>query len=234
MALTLTMTDQADGTGATATIAGAGVADTVTVYTQSFDGDLGAGTWATAGTRVGDGTVDATLSTGHYFAYCKDADEVSPVVYFVVTDGVKAVAQQIDEAVQAKLRLIGLDDIDNDRIVIRDVATDRNLERPCIVVSPIRQVMDPLAGVLHQNDVVYSEQVTIFAADNQANESGAKYKLWLQQIARAFRDQELTGVTEVNRCEVVPGPTVPTAYWSDNKYVGALVLKFTTRETRGL
>lgn len=68
MALTLTIVDQADGTGATATIAGSGGL-AMTVYTQTFSGDLGAGVWTVSGTRTGDGDVDLSLAAGHYFAY---------------------------------------------------------------------------------------------------------------------------------------------------------------------
>ena len=235
MALTLTITDQADGTGATATVAGSG-GGLVTIHTQSFAGVLGAGTWASTATKMGDGTADLALTTGHYFAYCDSAGVVAPVVYFAVTDGVASVCQRIEEAVQARLRLIGLAGIANADIVIRDVPTDRNLTtHPCIVVSPVRPTMDGTASVLHKNDVVYAERVSIFAVDNQsAEDNGDTYRLWIEQIARAFRSQRLSGVSEVFHCEVVPGMTIPPLDWLANRYVGEVVLKFTARETSGL
>ena len=126
MALTLTIADQADGTGATATVAGS-LGAAVTVYTDSFDGELGTGAWTSSATRTGDGTADLVLATGHHFAYAVAGALVSPVVYFTVTDGVAAVCQRIDEAVQARLRLIGLAGIANADIVVREVPTDRNI-----------------------------------------------------------------------------------------------------------
>src|SRR5690349_3103919 len=71
---TLTLVDNADGTGAVATVAGGAVAAVNTLYVQPFSGVLGAGSWTSQGSRTGDGAIAVSLTTsGHYFAQLKSA-----------------------------------------------------------------------------------------------------------------------------------------------------------------
>jgi len=234
MALTLTITDLADGTGATATIAGSSGANTV--YTQAFDGDLGSGAWTSGGTRSGDGDVTLSLAAGHYFAYVVNAGVASPVVYLVVTTGASSVVKQILDAVQARLRLIAYSDIDAANIEIREIRTDENMELPCCIVSESQLAvgMNPKDGPLSRDDVVYPIDVAFFAASNRSHLDIGQHTLWLERAAKAFRNQRLSGVVTVTKCEVTPGIPVDRDAWVSNKFVGALTLKFTSRETRGL
>jgi ATP-dependent DNA helicase RecQ len=99
---------------------------------------------------------------------------VSPAVYFVVTDGVAAVQQRIDEAVQARLRLIGLAGIANDDIVIREVPTDRNLTvRPCVVVSPLIALMH---DQLRAADSIGIRAATLTSVDTNQAETVARFR----------------------------------------------------------
>jgi hypothetical protein len=66
---TLTASDNGDGTGAVATIAGSTAGSMNRVYTVSAAG----GSWTLAGTRTGDGVVALALSAGVYFAYVSSA-----------------------------------------------------------------------------------------------------------------------------------------------------------------
>src|SRR5262245_20526508 len=99
MALSLTLSDLADGTGATATVAGADNA-TVTVYTMA----AGASSWTSSGSRTGNGTLALSLSPNYYFGYAQGtvsgSPAVSPVTGLVaVTSGTQAVADQVLDAV---------------------------------------------------------------------------------------------------------------------------------------
>lgn len=66
---TLTAADNADGTGAVATIADSDAGTTNRVYVANAVG----GTWTLAGTRTGDGIVALSLAVGVYFAYATSA-----------------------------------------------------------------------------------------------------------------------------------------------------------------
>ena len=60
--------DNADGTGLTATVSGAGSTEVVRIYTAPFSGahNLPAD-WMERGNRVGNGTVSVAVGPGHYF-----------------------------------------------------------------------------------------------------------------------------------------------------------------------
>lgn len=66
----LSVVDQRDGTGATATISGADVGATETVYVAALAGTPGNLGFASVGSRSGDGDVDLALADGAYIAYC--------------------------------------------------------------------------------------------------------------------------------------------------------------------
>src|SRR5215831_5694130 len=73
MAISLTITDNLDGTGGVATITGSNPASTNTLYSAPFPG-IGDKTmveqvWTLVGTRTGDGTIpipSATVPLGYY------------------------------------------------------------------------------------------------------------------------------------------------------------------------
>jgi hypothetical protein len=220
MAVTLTIVDKADGTGATATIAGS--TGTNTVYAQDFGGDLGTGLWVSKGTRSGDGTVSLSLAVGHYFAYVSGA-AVSPVVY-----------KRIRDAVVARLKLLGLAGIVNKNIVGREIRIQRDLALPCCVVSYGTPSMDLRAGVLSLDEVVYPIDVAFFDKDNESHDKDGTYTLWEEKAAKGFRNQRLTGVSEVFNCAVTPGPAIDFEAWKSNEFLGALTLKFSSRESRGI
>lgn len=231
MALQVSVDDNEDGTGAVVTITGA--SGTVEVWSQPCSGEIGLtenDVWTLSGTRSGNGTVDFEANAGHYFIYATDASGASPVVYCTVTDGVAAVYYRILLAVQAKIRLLGLSGIVNSNIVLREVAIDRELTLPAIAIAPYRPTMSATGGVLGFNDKVYGVLVAFYAADNQSHAHTGTYSKWMQQVENAFHNKRLTGVSEVITAEVTPGDAIPLEVWKANKYMGLILLKFTSRE----
>lgn len=68
---TLALSDNADGTGAVASIAGSSAGSTNAVYTSPVPTGSGALVWSLGGTRTGDGAVPLSLNDGYYLAYCE-------------------------------------------------------------------------------------------------------------------------------------------------------------------
>lgn len=73
---TLSVSDNADGTGGVATISGS-QGGTVTVYSLSQFGT----TWTSRGTRTGDGTVTLALADGWYWWYAEESSIKSNLVF---------------------------------------------------------------------------------------------------------------------------------------------------------
>ncbi|MEX0675965.1 MAG: DNRLRE domain-containing protein [Pirellulales bacterium] len=240
----LTVTDHGDDTGATATISGAAAQSDNTVYVQSFGGDLGGGAWSVGGSVEGNGDVPLDLPTGHYFAYVVSSlgeiQAVSAVHYFVVTDGLESIHTRCLAAVQARIRLLALDGLANERVVIEKLPAGRNLTSgvglPAVILSPHRAAMPAAAGTNSLDDVHYDVLVAIFDRDNQEPTLQAnldRHLLWRQQIARAFRNQRLGGVSEVINSEVEPAEGLLDEAWKRELMTSAVVVRFTSRETRG-
>ena len=249
MPITATYTDQQDGTGVTLTIAGSQVTDTHVAYTQSFSGGLGlAGTWTNSGSRTGNGTIDLSLTDGHYFGYVLTSivdPEVTMaltgVEYFVSSDGTDSVHYRCLDAVRSRILLCNLEDLADASVVIRQLPSDRGFDDgtydlPGIVISQIGvENQNPAEGTNIRDDVQYPVTITILAGSNQdlvTNQE--KYLKWREQINRALRNQRLTGVDEVYRVTVTPGPiTSPNAHWN-NYYHSQLIVRCVSREVRGL
>lgn len=231
--------DDEDGTGGTVTVSASYASSTNTIYYQSFSGTLGTGTWTSAGSRTGNGTVSVTLSAGHYLMYCRsvmgDESADSVVHYVQVTSGDESVEYQCLQAIQARIAALTLTGIDAEDIIVREVPTERNVTLPAIVVAPQRSTHALRGGTNYSDEIIYGVYVAIFAADNQALATNtASYTKWLQQIAKAFRGQRLSAVTESVICTVEPVATVPWGDWINNLFAGGMLVKCTCRETRGL
>lgn len=242
MPTTYTYADQGDGTGVTLTIAGGGAGDSHTAYVQAFSGGLGSsGTWASGGSRIGNGTIDLALTNGHYFGYVSSAGVSSSVEYFVSTGSTTSVHYRCLDAVRARILLCNLEDLADASVVIRQLPSDRGFDDgtydlPGIVISQIGvENQSPSEGTNIRDDVQYPVTITILAGGNQdlvTNQE--KYLKWREQINRALRNQRLTGVDEVYKVTVTPGPiTSPNAAWN-NYYHSQLIIRCVSREVRGI
>lgn len=84
--------DNADGTGATATITGSSAGSTNQVYTAPWAAAGNDLTWTLAATRTGDGAVSLSLADGYYVAKCESVLSSLPALVsneptFQVTGG---------------------------------------------------------------------------------------------------------------------------------------------------
>ncbi|HEX3725834.1 MAG TPA: hypothetical protein VHV08_06310 [Pirellulales bacterium] len=243
----LAVSDHGDNTGATATISAAALASTNIINVQSFRGDVGTGPWQMAGTVIGNGTTSLALAAGHYFAYAASSVDqntaVSSVVYFVVSDGLEALHSRCLTAVQARIGSLALPGLPSENIVVHKLPLERRLgptstsALPAVIISPRRTAMPPAGGTNNLDDVDYDVLVAILDRDNREPTLAAnldRHLLWRQQIARAFRNQRLSGVAEVINAAVEPAEGLLEEAWKRELMVSALLLRFTSRETRGM
>ena len=250
---TLSVADAADGTGGTATIADSTSTALNEVFTQAVDGELGTAAWTLEGSRTGDGTVTITADKGYYWVYCRstqetesgsdsggtDEVEVSNFVYQVFTSGSDAVMDQCLVAVQAGIQGLTLDGVDNSNVVIHKVPDDEAViddqVKQAILIAPGgAETMNPLDGVNCQDDVGYPVFVGMVAADNQdQTKDRGKFLLWREKVARAFRNQRLTGVAEVYTCQIETRDIVAPAFFAKNKFVSTMIVRCISRENRG-
>jgi hypothetical protein len=247
-AATLAVTDNADNTGGVATVSGGDAGATNTVYSQRVDGELGAATWTSRGSRAGNGTITlaigGTLTAGYYWwrvqSVTAGGSAESNLVYQPLSDGSSAVLYRCLTAVQARIQGLGLSGIANASVVIRQAPLDRHFKSgdlvlPGVVLAPVlTEQMNTTAGTNTRDDVGYPIGCFILAAGNQAIAPTAAHYKWREQIARAFRNQKLPGVSEVWSCVVEPAAINDPGAWERNLYVSAMVLRFFAREVRGI
>lgn len=245
---TYTFSDNDDGTGITVTIAGGGASDTHIAYYQAFTGGLGAsGTWTSGGTRTGNGAIALSVTDGHYLGYVESTASgvmaLSTVQYLLSSTAATSVHYRCLTAVQARIIAASLSGMTAANVKVRKLPSDRGMDSddgtysyPAVIVSSMGiENQQAGSGTNIRDDVDYPVIVSILAADNQdLYTNHEKYLKWREQINRAFRQQRLSGVTEVHRCLVQPGPiTSPAAFWN-NVYHSSLVIRCFSREIRGI
>lgn len=242
---TLSIVDNGDDTGATATLADGDSDATHTVYTRRVDGEFNTGTWTSSGSRTGNGTVAlSSLVAGYYWGYATavspDNGEVATAAqFFQVTTGADAVHFRCLEAAQAKVITLGLAGLADDSVIVRKFPIDQGLGAdgvalPAVILSPRRE-REANTGGNDLDDIEYPVEVSILKADNQSVTSAIDtYTKWREQIYRAFRWQRLPGVNEVYTCKVEPGTSIVPSAWQNNLLASVLTLRFTSREVRGI
>ncbi|HEX3993136.1 MAG TPA: hypothetical protein VHX39_18340, partial [Acetobacteraceae bacterium] len=250
----LTVADNGNGSGAAASISGTISTSRVTVYVATFGGQPGSSGWNAVGIRAGNGGMALSVPVGHYFGYASALDAnggtaASPVNYVTVTNGSQAIAYQCLTAAQARIQSLLLPNLDGANVVVRKLPIDRYLGPgqstglPAILLTPVTEQMPPAEGVNSKDDVLYGVLCTIVDADNQEPTLTANlplFTLWRQSIARAFRCQRLNGVASFDgtnpiiNASVEPADQLIPAAWTANLYASALLLRFVSREPRGL
>jgi hypothetical protein len=243
MALTLIITDNADGTGSVATIAGAVISDTVTLYASAWTGEMKSYPMSSVGTRTGDGTIavatPGTLALGFYVwqaVVTTGTPQVSNVYYQNVTSPAIAVHDLIMDCVQERIRSLNLTDIPANQIfkrwfprVIEGAET-----LPLVMMSPTLRETYPVR-LLNQDDVGYPVVVCIVAKQNLGESVEMNRNLlWRERIAKALRSQRLPGVLSVLTCEIEYDTVADEDAALKQHFLSAIVFRFVNREDRGL
>lgn len=240
MPVTLTITDNGDQTG-TATIAGGNVAATNTLYYATFTG-TGSYSWASFGSKVGDGTIAITALTGYYLwqveSVLAGATTVSQVAYqSILPSSTDTLHLRILEAVVARLQQLTLTGMAPVRVSKKWYPRFlRNVEAiPFCQVCPVGDEEDH-SQTTNQEDYAYPVVVVLGSAqdgDGVAN-MGRNLK-WRNQIKRALAGQRLTGLTEVWDYKMKKSPVIADLeQYQKGIWVSVLAFEFTSRESRGL
>lgn len=232
--MTLAVADNEDGTGATATITGSsGGANTI--YAQRVTGEIGSGSFASVGSRTGDGTVSLALAKGYWFAYCLTAPAtISDLAYFAVTDGDDAVADRVFQGAKSRLQLLALPF--TTRVYDVSEIADPSVTYPCTLITTQDGQQTNEKALNGRDD--WGWPVVVLIRDVVAKfdqEQRSKFRLWRQAVTRAFVNQRLPGLPESVICRVAPGALlrrVPNG--PPNVLETELTIRAVTREVRGL
>lgn len=240
MALSLTVTDAADGTGGTATVSGAS-GGTTTIYRSAFDGTMKAYAWTSVGTVAGSGSL-AVVTVGYWVWLAINVDAgvttVSNLYYQNLSDATDAVHYNILEAVKVRVQSIGLTGIDDAKYHVRWIPRPlQNVDGkpPYIFICPIGVEQDA-SVLMAQDDIGYPVGVFMVDGCDGATTINMERDLqWREQIAKALRNQRLPGVEPtLFNCKIEYGGIVDVSAFMKNYIVSALIFRFFVREQRGL
>lgn len=259
---TLDFLDAADGTGGALTISGSTSGATNTFYTQPLDsswyGDQG---WTSRGSRSGNGDIAVSLAPGLYMGYVHSTSgvesNVSLPLQFRASEERESIYYQILKSAQARIKLLNLNEINNSSIVawkmpltravsaLTSTATGKKATFPVVMLTTMdAETINADAGTNARDDIGYPVGVAMVSLlegeyakrpEYDHLETGHdRHLLWRERIRKAFLNQRLPGVREVNRCVVEPRVPQIAGLLGDNLEGSAMVLRFFTRETRGL
>ncbi len=252
MSLSLSITDNADGTGATATIAGADSATTATVYVSLVNQGNNPLAWVSAGSRSGNGTVSLPVLPSYYFAYCAGtvsaAAALTPPIIFLASYASESVQQQVEMAILAKIQTLTLTglatppgNLPSSRIMRFDTPMTDDLiplvgTLPAIIVAPAGEAAETVKPVVNARDDIGWPVNVIILANFAPRQQGYadSIKRWREQIFRAVRFQRLPTVAEVYT--VIPEPKAILT-WKPPLYdyvFSALTFRAMGRDYRGV
>lgn len=247
MAVTISVTDSADGGNAVATISGATGANTVNVNYVPATLTPGALTTTLGGTRSGDGTVSLALgSVGNWFVWATEHNLFTITVsnfwsLQTTLAGASSVYYSILAAVRSQIQALNLTGIANN-VVLKKLPTtdDFNIGAvytwPACVVAPgvgLRETMYREGSTNMSNDLGYPVSVVLLDNDNRSQSASFdRDLLWRQKIVRQFEHKALAGVSDVYLCRVEPETVLQPAAWLNNVWASAITLRFFTRESR--
>jgi hypothetical protein len=259
----LTVTDNADDTGAVATVSGAAVGANVALYRSVIDGKmLTSPAFAFIAARVGSGTIPAPGPKGFYwwFAASHEGDygeilteddfpiltedggliltgggqkEISNMVYQNVTDGAEAVHERCLAAVQNRAVLLLAGRSHIESIVRQQKPSDLNVTLQSIVVTTWDLQQSDEGGTNAHDDI--GRRVRILIATNDVNDltSEARWHKDREILFRGFHNQRLPGVDEVSYCIAEPSTVAAEDPNKTTYTLGSLDLLFRCREPRG-
>jgi hypothetical protein len=228
MPLSVTFTDNADGTGATATISGtAGAA--VEVFAQVVN----AGGWSPVGSRTGDGPVPVTTPVGLRWGYARTAaEQTAPVPFAVTGGGGLALATRCRDAVQATVLTFALEGCRG--VIEKPYPDPANADFPVVWVTAdgVRETIEP--GLNATNDIAYPVRVLIVDRHELRDKARLRerYEPWRARIVEAFLDKRLAGVPESVQCLIEPLPVLDPNLPQYQFVVSGLVVRCRTRKPR--
>lgn len=233
MAITLTITDNADGTGATATVAGSGVGTANVVTVGKATGLTGPLSFVAGGSRTGDGAVTLAVAGGLWWALLKTDGAFSALAYFSASDGAAAVATRVRRAVCDTLRLLTIQPAE--RVYEQAFPDPKNVTFPCILATVDGVQESDEQALSTRDDVGRPVKVQIF--DRRSKNDHARlptWETWRQAAERCFRNQQLAGVPESVRCKIEPYVILDPNLPAFEHMASGFVVRAICREPRGV
>lgn len=218
--VTLIVTDNTDGTGLTATIAGGLITDVWTVYVTSLT--PGVLTFTTYGPRTGNGAVPVPVPNGPYVAYAlADTGSVTNHVFVSATNRLASTATRLRQYVADAIAALGLP-----FVAIEQQWTpvdETNLSFPCVILT-VENVQETWEGDMNlTDDIGYPVRVMICdKQDAYDHDTLPDYETWRQTIVDRFRNQQIpVGVNVLCRVEwdAIINPNLPKLMFVVSEFV---------------
>ena len=235
MAASLTIADNQDGTGATATITGSGgaAANLVSVYSFSATALMAL---VNTFSRVGDGTIAVDVDPGATYVgvLTEDAALVDVPVFFPATSAPQSLYGDMLAAVQTTLISLGLSGIGSN-VLLRKFPWYRDgTTFPAAFVCPFNEQW-PNQGTNASDDTGYGISICLARTSNRDNTLAQDNLLldWRETVRKAFRSKRLAGVNERHFVtNVEPGTVFDPASFGNQYDATFITLRAWAREAR--
>lgn len=244
MAISITWTDSADGTGGVVTITGADAAS-VTVWAQAVDATgLRSPTFTQVGSRTGDGTVTLTLAPGYFWLYARGlvsaALAYSNFLYAYATDHADAMAVRCADALAARVAgltmttTVGVSVPNTNIYKVLLPEPEGKFTFPCVIISHESNREGMPGTTNNKDDIEYP--INVCLCDKHGADFDTKKGVWLkwrQQVFKAIRNQRLAGITESLTVRMDPMLVIDPKLPAYQHVWSGFVARCLVRETRG-
>ena len=207
MALTVTLTDNQDATGLTATVAGSG-GGAVSVYWRAYP-EGGHAAWAGPAARTGDGAVSLAVGPGAWWVYAAAGGAASAPVAGYATAAVTPVATRVRAAVKAALAALPFAHYDGvgrpTATIYEQLAIDPDVcDLPCLAISTADGVAETVEPDTNATRLVGLPVVVAFLTSTSGPETLAAVEGWRELVRDRFNGPRPPGVPEAVRSAVEP------------------------------
>jgi len=241
VSLTLTITDNADGTGVSASCVYS-TGGTVSLYKATVSAS-GIGSYSVASTRSNTGafTFSPAIATGYYAWYATAGSDTTTVVRCNATDEGDSVHERCLTMISDRIAGLNLTNVNGNTLTVykRQMNDESNVSYPAFILSIAGQPEDILGGNNQEDDIGYNVTVSIVercAAETDIHR--ARYLMWRDRIRAALHNKPGSRfdarVPECWNCIVKPGAVIDipeTKEQADYRY-GLLTVQCVCRVRR--
>lgn len=136
------------------------------------------------------------------------------------------------EAVQDRIKHLGLSGVLPSRIYIRKFPWDKNVTHPAVFIAPVNEQLADATNC--DDDYGYGLQITLSQSSNRdVVIEDDRLLLWRQRTMAAFHNQRLPGVGKSYQCKIEPGPVYDPTAFGQNYDASSMVVRCWTRQQRG-
>jgi hypothetical protein len=234
VALGVTIQDQANGSGALATVAGSS-GGSVAMWRAPVTASA-IGTYVSVTSRTGDGTITVG-GTGYYSWYAVEGVTQTSAVYQPITAEGDSVAERCLVMVKDRIEALSLPGLDSGHVYAKALLGDQlDVEYPCVVVSFDSQAETPRGGT-NMHDIV-AVNIRVDAIDNRVGANGDEFRAqalnWRQRISRAIDHSHWDArVPEVMWAEVQPNQVFELSRENTLARWGVVTVSCVSRLLRG-